>query len=461
VELKIKSLLISLLFLLCTSALFAEDIYNWKILYERALQQSPSLAEKEKAISAAAYKWKSSRRGRGPSLYFESDLSYMTSPREVDLSQGSLYPGGTLAPGLDFPPLPETDVSLPLSGNQWYSFRLVLEQPLITSGKLAAQEKIYRSLWENSGMDRDQRQLSVKAQIMSTIHTLDSLKEILDLAGEQKIVAERFVTLTENAYNTGMTSYSDFMTAQVKAREITLMEKQIRKQQNQALLQLEYLCRLENLRPDQISSEGLPAISPSGNREDLLSSTIEHSPLLKMLRRGINIAKENKKLTQGNSYGRPDLGLKLQLDYAGETLPFTSDEWGFANNNLTASVGVRALLGDFGKSWADVKESESRISEAEERYKDKLEQMRQSIGEEIFNQNLSMETIDYYNSKAEDDRSVAQQKKESWKAGYGLEQDYLLQMIMWYSDLIYAKQEEMSLTLSCYKLMVITGFIPG
>jgi len=446
--------------LLCTSALSSEEIYTWKLLFERAIGQNPSLAGLSEAETAAEYKWKSARRSRGPSLYFESDLSYMTSPREVDLSRGSLYEGGTLAPGLDFPPLPETDVSLPLSGNQWYSFRLVLEQPLITSGKLTAQDSIYRYLWENSGMEREQKELTVKGEIMSTVQILSALSEIQRLTGEQKTAADRFVTLTANAYDTGMASYSDYMNAQVKTRELTLTENQVRKQQNQALLHLEYLCGLDNLEVGQITAAGLPVPATPGNKEDLFALTEEHSPVLKMLRRGIDVALENKKLTRGSSYGRPDLGLQLQLDYAGGTIPFTSDEWGPAENNITASVGIRALLGDMGKSRADVQESESRISEARERYRDNLEQMKRSIGEEIFNQNLSRETMEYYSRKADDDLSVARQRKEYWETGYGLEQDYLLQMINWYTDLIYIKQEEINLTLSWYKLMILTGEIP-
>jgi outer membrane protein TolC len=457
-----KTTLILLLFALAIRIIPAQESSDWRSLYDLALRNNASLAEGENAARAAQNKWKSARQGRGPELFFESDLSYLTNPRQVDLSQGSLYAGGTLAPGLIFPPLPESETSLPLTGNQWYSFRLVLEQPLITSGKLSAQENIYRSLWESSLLNTNQKKLTVKAEILSLIHTLTYLEKILDIVSLQITAADRFVTLIRRSYDSGMTSHSDYLGAQVKAREVTLMENQIRKQQNQALLHLEYLCGLESLLPEQINPEGLPDLLGPGetDKETLLTDTRAYSPVLQILRQNIEAAKQNKRLTQGGSYGRPDLGFQVELDYAGGSFPFTSEEWGISENNVTATVGIRALLGDFGKAASLVKEAESRISEAEYRYRDHLEQMKRSIGEELFNQHLNRENIAYYNSQADDDMALATLKKESLDSGYGLEQDYLLQMISWYSDLIYIEQEKISLALSHYRLRTLTGVLP-
>jgi hypothetical protein len=52
---------------------------------------------------------------------------------------------------------------------------------------------------------------------------------------------------------------------------------------------------------------------------------------------------------------------------------------------------------------------------------------------------------------------MAQQRKQSWEAGFGMEQDYLQQLLSWYSDLIYEKQEEISLAVSYFKMKALTG----
>jgi outer membrane protein TolC len=454
-----KALIFIPFLLILVLPLSSQESYSWKDLFENALHRNASLAQKQDAATAAEYQWKSAKRSRGPELSFESDLSYLTRPQEVDLEAGSLYEGGPVAPGVNFPALPETDMTLPLSGNQWYSFRLVLDQPLITSGKLQGQQNIYRALWESSVLDQQQRELVIKAEILTIVHSLNFLQDIIDLIEEQKTSASRFVSLTRNSYDSGMASYSDFLGAQVKAREITLTENQVRRQQNSVFLHLEYLCGIEELTPVNISTADLPPLGNETDSEVLLAVAIQNSPALLMLRQKIEASRQNVKVVQGSSYGRPDLGLRVALDYAGGSIPFTSDEWGYQDANITGTLGIRALLGDSGKAAADVKSARSSLSESEHQYRDNLEQIKRAIGEELFNQNLSRENIDYYKSRAEDDLSMAQQRKEYWQAGYGMEQDYLLQMISWYSDLIYKKQEQISLAVSYYKLKAITGVI--
>lgn len=447
------------LLLILVLPLSSQEIYSWEDLFENALRLNASLAQKEDATIAAEYQWKSAKRSRGPELSFETDLSYLTRPQEVDIAAGSLYPGGQIPPGIEFPALPETDITLPLSGNEWYSFRLVLDQPLLTSGKLQSQQNIYRALWESSVLDQQQRELVIKAEILTIINSLNTLQEIIDLIEEQKTSASRFVSLTRNSYDSGMASYSDFLGAQVKAREITLTENQVRRQQNSVILHLEYLCGIEDLSSAKIKTSDIPTLGNEVDSEILLADAIQNSPPLLMLRQKIEASRMNVKVVQGSSYGRPDLGLKLELNYAGGSIPFTSDEWGYQDANITGTLGLRALLGDFGKSAADVKSAKSSLSESEHEYRDSLEQIKRAISEELFNQNLSRENIDYYKYRAEDDLSMAQQRKEYWEAGYGMEQDYLLQMISWYSDLIYQKQEQIALAVSYYKLKVLTGII--
>ena len=449
---------LSLAFLVLLSLpLRADETYSWKDLYERALSSNPALAARSDAAVTAEYQWKSARRSRGPALAFESDLSYLTSPREVDLSAGSLYPGGTLAPGLTFPRLPETDVSLPLAGNEWYSFRLILEQPLFTSGKLSSREKLYQAAWENVLFEREQEKLTIKTEILTLVFSLSRLQEIQGLLEKQHQAAERSVALIKNAYESGMTSYSDFLSAQVRAREINLRENQVRRQQNQAILGLKYLCGIDNITPASLRREDLPLPEEVNDIDALMREALASSPVLGMMRSQIETASHNVSLVRGGSYGRPDLGLRIELDYGAGSLPFTSDEWNIQAANITGTVAVRALLGDTGKSYADVKAALSRESEARQRYSSFMDQIKKSLEEEIFNQNLNRDNILYYRTRADDDLSMAEQRKQSWEAGFGMEQDYLQQLLSWYSDLIYEKQEEISLAVSYYKMKALTG----
>jgi outer membrane protein TolC len=435
----------------------ADGTHSWQDLYESALSSNPALAAKSDAVVTAEYQWKSARRSRGPSLFFESDLSYLTSPREVDLSAGSLYPGGTLAPGLTFPPLPETDVSLPLAGNEWYSFRLILEQPLFTSGKLSSQEKIYQASWGNVLLEREQEELSIKTEIITHVFSLSRLQEILGLLEQQRQTADRSVVLIKNAYESGIASYSDFLNAQVRAREISLRENQVRRQLNQVILNLRYLSGIEALTPASIHLEVLPPMKEQTDIDALMQEALASSPVLEMVRKQIEMASHNVSLVRGGSYGRPDLGLRVELDYGAGSLPFTSDEWNIQAANVTGTLAVRALLGDTGKSFADVKTAESKEAEARQHYRSLIDQIKKSLEEEIFNQALNRDNILYYRSRAEDDLSMAQQRKQSWEAGFGMEQDYLQQLLSWYSDLIYEKQEEISLAVSYFKMKALTG----
>ncbi len=454
-----KARIITALLFFLFIPLGADESYRWKDLYEQALETNPSLAGKREASAAAEYQWKSARRTRGPALYFEGDLSYLTSPQEVDLAAGSLYSGDTIPPGIIFPALPETDVSLPLSGHEWYSFRLVLEQPLLTSGKLAGQEALQRALWETSLLDREWEELTVQAEIITIFYSLFYLQESLDLIGQQRRTADRLVSLMRDAYDSGLTSYSDYMETQGRAREINLKENQIRQRQNQAMLHLQYLSGIKNLAPASLSREDLPPIKEEAGPAALLEEAQTSSPVLGILNKQIEIASRNLTLTRGNSYGRPDLGLRVELDYAAGSLPFTSDEWGLQRANITGTLGIRTLLGDAGRAYADVKAAASKETEARHRYRDQWEQISRSVEEELFNQNLNRETIAYYRQRADDDYSVAQQRKQAWEAGYGMEQDYLRQLITWYSDQIYEKQERISLAVSYFKMRTLTGRI--
>ena len=130
----IRAIAIILTGIFTTLALSAQStLYSVEELYEMTLENSAALMEKEARERAAGFRVKEARSKSAPVLSFESSMSYISNPDTLTVETGAF---GTLPPGLGSIPMPSESSIFELTGNTYYDFKLIVDQPVFTWGKL-------------------------------------------------------------------------------------------------------------------------------------------------------------------------------------------------------------------------------------------------------------------------------------------------------------------------------------
>ncbi|MDR2029360.1 MAG: TolC family protein [Treponema sp.] len=414
------------------------------------------------------------KAARLPVIRFSSDLSYLINPPGITIKTGTLFPGGTIpigtgAPsmppaGLPFPALPEKDTAIRLSESTQYEFSLSLEQPVFTWGRIHNSVKAADLGSRAAALETEQERRNIRTALDGHLYTLGFLTEIRELLAEQRRYAQRLSLISEESYAEGFLLQGDLLSIRLLSSELTLGDYRIMEAWDSSFQAVKTLTGLEGLTPAQIkapSREGLGRDSLSFSREDsrrLLARARAENVGLKLLALRSQAADRLLAAAKGQYYGKPELGLFLQLTYSGPDFPFVQRGWKTDNNlSLSATLGIRSLLFDGGNVHHTIRQKEETLVQARLAEEQSRRELEEYLEKTLLSLEVSARRREYLSLKIEAAAVRKDTAEAAWKSGYGEEGDYLTEEISWRQDRISLLQEELGALVTALQLENVAG----
>jgi outer membrane protein TolC len=395
----------------------------------------------------------------------------------LTIKTGSLYPGSNIPipiPGLPVPPqfpfpaLPDQDISFKLSQNTHYEFGLTLEQPVFTWGRIHNSVKAADLGSQASTLQLEQERKNIKTALDSHLFTLTFLTKVRELLTEQRRSAERLITISEESYANGFLLRSDLLSARLLSAEVQMGDYGVTETWDNSFLAIKTITGIEDLRPSQIllppmpsgGSDGSPpglAYSPA-DKDRLFSQILADNRNLKLLSLQTRATERTVAAAKGQFYGKPELGLFLQLVYSGPAFPVVQKGWRDDDNlNFTATLGIRSLLFDGGDIYRTIRRKEETLTQArleEEKGRRDLAEYLEKVLRQL---EVSRYRQEYLALKIEAAAAQKNQAETAWKNGYGEEREYLTRELSWYQERIALLQEELTALLTALQLENVLG----
>ncbi|MDR1947795.1 MAG: TolC family protein [Spirochaetaceae bacterium] len=417
---------------------------------------------------------------RLPVVRFSSNLSYLTNPPSLTIKTGSLYPGGNIpipipnasaTPQFPFPALPGQDVTFNLTRNTNYEFGLTLEQPIFTWGRIHNSIKAAGLGHQASALQLEQEKRNIKTALDSHLFTLAFLTEIRGLLAEQRRSAERLIAISEESYANGFLLKADLLSARLLSAEVRMGDYGITETWDNSFLAIKTITNLPDLTPSHLLLPSIPAPEAYGEglsgessgfslggREELLAQLSAGNMNIKLLSLQTQVRERTVAAAKGQFYGKPELGLFLQLTYSGPSFPFIQSGWKDDNKlNFTTTLGIRSLIFDGGGLYQSIRQKEEALTQArleEEKGRRDLEEYLEKTLRQL---EVSRYRQEYLALKIEAAQAQKDQAETAWKSGYGEERVYLSQELSWYRDRIALLQEELTALLIALQLENVLG----
>ncbi|MDR1239605.1 MAG: TolC family protein [Treponema sp.] len=405
------------------------------------------------------------KAARLPTLRFGSNLSYLSNPPSLTVKAGSLYPGANiplpippLYPSFPFPALPGEDITFNLSENSNYEFSLSLEQPVFTWGRIHNSVKAAELGGQAAALQVEQERRNIVTALDSRLYTLVFAAEIRELLAEQRRCAERLIDLSEESYANGFLLRADLLAARLLAAETGMADDAITEIQDNSLLAVKILSGLEDLKSPDLqlppSGEGRESLAyVRQDKERLFSRLLAENLGLKLLALHTQVREKTLAAARGQYYGKPELGLFLQLNYGGSHFPFFQSGWKEEDKlNFTATLGIRGLIFDGGAVHQGIRQKEEALTQArleEEKGRRGLEEYLEKTLRQL---EVSRRRQEYLELKVEAAGAKKDQAESSWKSGYGEEREYLIQELSWRQEQIALLQEKLAALLISLQL---------
>ncbi|QQO10121.1 TolC family protein [Breznakiella homolactica] len=453
----------------------ADEVSLWdrESLLQAALRGNTGILSAESKSRAAQSLHSAAKASRLPDIRLMSNLSYMTNPQTFTIDQGSIFPGGTIPvtipslPGttipIDIPALPLEDFKIRLTENTYYEFGVTLEQPVFTWGRISNSIKAAELGSRAALIQVEYERRSLETMLDVYLYGLAYLREMQAILGEQRICADRLIHISEESYAGGFLLRTDLLEARMLAAEVTLGEYSLLENQGRNFLALKTLAGLPGLDLSGVRLPEAAAVRESlgytrEHKDELLSRIHAQNPGLRLL--SLQTQAHEKKLAaaKGQFYGKPELGVFLQLSYAGPRFPFIEDDWRKDNNgNFTATLGIRSLLFDGGSIYHSIAGTEEELIQARLEEEKGWRDMEEFLDRTLLQLEVSKRKQEYLELKMHAALSKKEQAENEWNAGYGGEREVLIQELDWYAQRVALLQEELSALYLALQLENVLG----
>ena len=358
---------------LTTLSLFGQSAelngtYDRAALISLALSHSRELGILASRSEQSRQETKKARSARLPSLSASASYSYLgLPPRGVTLEAGELGTIDLDGPGPMGPILlpGEETVFLEDTGHNYFQAGLVLNQPLYTWGKLNGAVEAARGAErvDRAALSGGERKTETEIKILMT--TLTLLYEMDDNLQTQQEIVPSLIKIVDESVDQGFLLRKDLLEVKILSQEVKTAHLEMKHRQQTLLNRLSRLTGLADLGENNLNLTGIP--SPGEvtlfSETDLIQSLLENNNDLDQLRIAMEIREALTGISESGKSPLPDMGFRLELGFADDTLPFTNNEWstGFT---ATASLSLQSTLFDGGRNRADWKADQAREEEA-------------------------------------------------------------------------------------------------
>ncbi len=402
-----------------------QEPYSLAELQAIMAQGNPAAAMAAAAVRAAGGELAGAKGARLPSLSGSISGAYLGNPPDALVLPLGAF-ANPLNPGVDFP-VPYSDFTLsPAVDPTQYSFKLTGQQPLFTWGKISAGVRSAEAGLNAARLAQEKTAHENAILLQAKYETLAYLAEAEAAMALQKRAGARLAAIAEQNLKSGFITDTDYLGVRIKVKEIDLGLAVLVERRERLLAELAAMTGLSDLRLGQLSLEAPPAGGPSMAEAGAAEAVAAGSYDLALAGAFVELKAELQRLAQAQARSLPDLGLSVELSYAGSRFPFLEKDWDDKGDyQLIIGLGASGrLLGDAVKSGA-LEKARAELDEALARREDAQRRLRSFVRESYLGINLAQARLEYALLKQESFLASLAQKERVLSLGAGSESDYL------------------------------------
>ncbi|HAE21777.1 MAG TPA: hypothetical protein DCG47_05570 [Spirochaetaceae bacterium] len=324
-------------------------------------------------------------------------------------------------------PIPATDVPIfPAVDPTQYSFKLTGQQPLFTWGKINAGVRAAEAGLNAARLAQAKTEHENAIRLQAQYETLCYLAEAEAAMALQQRAGARLAAIAEQNRKSGFITDTDYLGMRIKVKEIDLGLAVLVERRERILAELSSMTGLRDLRLEQLRLQAPRAGNPLMAEDGAADAVAAGSYDLALAKAYVELKVELQGLSQVQARALPDLGLSVELSYAGSRFPFLEKNWDDKGDyQLIIGLGASGrLLGDAVKAGA-LEKAKAELDEALARREDAERRIRSFVRESYLGINLAQARIEYALLKQESFLASLAQKERVLSLGAGSESEYL------------------------------------
>ncbi len=443
----------------------ADNIFDLQNLIDYATLNNSELAQIELDIKKAEFDLQIAKAKKFPSISFSVSLSYLTNPiGPISISAGQL--GSITTANGDILIPPEDMLIYKGMENTFYQFKITIDQPLFTWGKIDNAIDLYSLLLSGAKLKKFEKIDEIKGKVKIYYFSLYYLDKIFRTMQEQNEIINRLVSISKQSYDNGFITYSEYLQSLVSQKEFEFNFKRVENERQNAFNGLKSVLNYPLDKDLTISFESFSNILKEKEvifydiPDNIWQLAKENNLQLKQLEIFKRVVEKQYEIILASGYFKPDIGLRIEISYSGPRFPllqtgwFTSDDY-----NITLSLGISSTIFDAGSLEAKIKQAKNELIKmyAQIEYANQnLENMLESIK---LKSEVNKAKIDYYLIKIEVDKQMIESKEQAFQSGELQEVDFLKFRLNLYTDLISLYLEAIDYYTNYYSIETICAFM--
>lgn len=447
-----KKLSLFIIVLFFTSALFANETYNYDSLASSLRLNNTKLQAAYQDVVQAKLDTKDAKANYHPTIDLTVSGSYIINPigpitvnaSELGLPYNQYI---TLYKGME---------------NTLYQTSLSLQQPIFTWGKISNGVKALKEVESVRSLQLTDTENQLNAELKSRLSAIYYMDEIISLLNEQKSYADRLVELAHSAQEQGIMLAQEVKENEINALQVDVTLSEISAQYSSNLTALRTMTGLLDLTREDISyipdEESFYSLAKEDRNALIKSATSQSQPTLQMLSHMQSAMEYSEKVSKASVYWKPDFALQVSASYGGSRLPLVETDW-YRQDDYSGMVTVafKTTIWDGGKALNNIKRSESNVANAVISRDEAINTIITTLSEQFANQDMAIAKISYLDLKEETVVSKVEQKILLQSYGNASEADVLNAQIELTTCRLERLQEKLKLAQASYLIEYLTG----
>jgi outer membrane protein TolC len=346
-----------------------------------------------------------------------------------------------------------------------YQFQATVEQPVYTWGKIRTGIDLAEVGVTAASLRVEGSELQLRTQVQSLYYSLHYLSKVREELRRQEEAAQQLVEISRRSFESGVIVRADLLQARVQAQEASLAVTEVESQIDRNLAQL---AAATGLGIDTISALDFSQVEDLSRSVQIAPAAVlveratAGSTELALLESQVDAAELQRRLAEAGGLLRPDIGLNLQLQFAGPRFPFIERDWYRQDQpNNTISIGLETTIFDAGRTAAEISTEEIDVGAARLDRAEARAEIERTVRETRAKVTLDRARVEQALLQEENAEVQLDLRKREWDNGTGTESDYLRQLIDTHAARARKHQRILEFHLDYFQLLAATGRAPG
>lgn len=440
-----------------------ENDFNLQNLIDFAITNNTEITQLDLDIKKAEFDLSIAKAKKFPSISLSVSLSYLTNPiGPISITAGQFGSISTANGDILIPP--EDMIIYQGMENTLYQFKITIDQPIFTWGKIDNAIEVYKLLLDAAKFKKIEKIEEIKTKIKIYYHSLYYLDKIIETLNIQREIVERMVNISKQSYENGFITYSDYLQSIVAQKEFEFNFARVVSEREKAINDIKYLLNYkmekelkidysdfeEKLKNQQIIFYNIP--------ENTYEIALENNIQLKQLQIFKKVVEKQFEIINASGYFKPDIGLRVEISYYGPRFPIFETGWFTQDDyNITISLGLSTPIFDAGSIDAKIKQAKNEIAKILIQIDNAYQNISNLLTSIKLKCDVNKAKIQYYLSKIEADKELIQTKQNAFESGEIDEIEYLKIKSNLYTDLISLYLESIDYYTNYFSIESICG----